>query len=91
MSQLVMFFVSMGCQTKGVVVKLYALRVIDNKDRYWDTYAYSHDTQKLASVVRGVASWNLGKSDISNNKYEVMYTDTSVYPRYSIEEVPFII
>ena len=72
-------------------MKLYALRVIDNKDRCWDTYAYSHDTQKLASVVRGVASWNLGKSDISNNKYEVMYTDTSVYPRYSIEEVPFII
>lgn len=72
-------------------MKLYALRVVDDKESYWVTYAYSHDTQKLTAVVRGVRGWNLGKSDITNNKYEVMFTDKDVFPQYSIEEVPFII
>lgn len=72
-------------------MKLYALRVVDDNESYWVTYAYSHDTQKLAAVVRGVRGWNLGKSDITNNKYEVMFTDKGVFPHYSIEEVPFII
>ena len=72
-------------------MKLYALRVVDDNNSYWDTYAYSHDTQKLTTVVQGVRGWNLGKSDITNNKYEVMFTDKDVFPQYSIEEVPFII
>ena len=72
-------------------MKLYALRVVDNNDSYWVTYAYSHDTKKLTAVVRGVNGWFLGKSDITNNPYEVMYRCKDVFPQYSIEEVPFII
>lgn len=72
-------------------MKLYALRVVDDKDSYWVTYTYSHDTKKLTAVVRGAKGWNLGKSDITNNPYEVMYTNKDVFPQYSIEEVPFII
>lgn len=72
-------------------MKLYALRAVESYDSYWITYAYSHDTKKLTAVVRGVKGWFVGKSDITNNLYEVMYTDNDVFPRYSIEEVPFII
>lgn len=72
-------------------MKLYALRVVDDKDSYWVTYAYSNDTKKLTAIVRGAKGWNLGKSDITNNPYEVMYTNKDMFPQYSIEEVPFII
>lgn len=73
-------------------MKLYALRVVENKDSLWRPYAYSHDTTKLTSIVMGnPRGWFLGKSDVTNNKYEVMFTEKEVYPQYSIVEVPFLV
>ena len=72
--------------------KLYGLRYVKDEGSYWEEhYAFSHDPQKLRALVKGVSHWMTGSSDITNSTKEVCYTDKGTYPRYSVEEVPFVI
>lgn len=73
-------------------MKLYGLRYLKDESSYWDDYyAFSHDAKKLRGLVKGINRWNLGTSDVTNNKEEVCYTDKENYPQYSVVEVPFVV
>lgn len=73
-------------------MKLYGIRYMKADDSVWNTfYAFSHDIDKLKKMAPGCGSWFVGTSDVTNNKYEVSYTNKEKYPRYSIVEVPFVV
>ena len=68
--------------------KLYELAWVMNKDSWMVGYAYSHDIDKLTSMVKGNGKhWTIESSPSKN----VKATDPTRYPYYVIREVAFII
>lgn len=78
------------------MTKLYALRVLhDNESNWSDVIACSHEIDKLTPFIYfPKGRWRelySGSYDKHNNSKIVRYTHADFYPRYVIEEIPYVI
>lgn len=73
-------------------MKAYGLRCLLNEDSLWsDIVAVSNEIDKLTALIMTTNSYTVGSYDKFNSPKVVRYTSEKVYPRYMIEEIPYVV
>lgn len=74
-------------------MKAYGLRVLRDEESYWSNIiAVSNDYNKLIPFIISKESMiYVGSYDKFNSPNVVRYTSENVYPRYMIEEIPYVV
>lgn len=73
-------------------MKIYALRYLKDENSLWsDVVAVSHEIPKLTALIMTTNSYTVGSYDQFNSPKVVRFTDVKVYPRYMIEEIPYVV
>lgn len=74
-------------------MKAYGLRILKDNNSFWsDIYAVSNDYNKLTPFMFMQDNvLHTGSYDKFNSPNVVRYTSENKYPRYMIEEIPYVV
>lgn len=74
-------------------MKAYGLRVLKSDDSLWsDVIAVANNIEKLTPfIITQDNSQYVGSPDRFNSPNIVRYTNEKIYPRYMIEEIPYVV
>lgn len=73
-------------------MKAYGLRFLLNDESVWsDIVAVSNEIDKLTALIMTTNSYTVGSYDKFNSPRVVRFTDEKVYPRYMVEEIPYVV
>jgi hypothetical protein len=73
-------------------MKAYGLRVLKNDESVWSIIAVANSIDKLTPfIITQDNTQFVGSPDRLNSPSIVRYTSENLYPRYMIEEIPYVV